>query len=358
MSIMHMLNHGCVEGKHVVIQDYLNLKHKGTIKTIKSEDGDVIDCVDIYKQPAFDHPLIKDLQMEPSSSPIGMKMDDSQPKLIQNWHKNGECPQGTIPIRRTQNRDLHRTFPFRRQGGQHYHPFGQAPGAHEYAFVTETGSTYYGAHAAFNVWNPKTEANEFSLSQIWVMSDKTTLNTIEAGWMGDNYQSTGCYDLSCPGFVQTSHKFALGSTIKPVSTYNGKIFAISMLIYKDNNTGNWWLQVQDVVFGYWPGSIFTGLADSATIVSWGGEIINLGSAQHHTTTQMGSGHFPFEGYGKSSFFNSLKVIDDSNTQQDPASLQPYVTNSACYDLQIGENTSTDAGTYFLYGGPGYSAECP
>ncbi|XP_028082217.1 uncharacterized protein LOC114283557 [Camellia sinensis] len=171
--------------------------------------------------------------MEPSSSPIGMKMDDSQPKLIQNWHKNGECPQGTIPIRRTQNHDLHRTFPFHRQGGQHYYPFGQLLGGHKYAFVTKTGSTYYGEHASFNVWNPKTEANEFCLSQIWVMSDKTTLNTIEAGWMGDNYQSTGCYDLSCPGFVQTNHKFAIGCTIKPVSTYNEKAFAISMLIYKE-----------------------------------------------------------------------------------------------------------------------------
>ncbi|CAL5327845.1 unnamed protein product [Camellia sinensis] len=192
---MHMLNHRC---------------------TIESEDGDVIDCVDIYKQPKFDHPLIKDLQMERSSPKIGMKMDDSQPKLIQNWHKNGECPQGTIPIRRTQNHDLHRTFPFHRQGGQHYYPFGQAPGAHEYAFVTETGSTYYGEHGSFNVWNPKKEANEFSLSQIW----------------GDNYQSTGCYDLSCPGFVQTNHKIGIGCTIKPVSTYNGQTFVISILIYK------------------------------------------------------------------------------------------------------------------------------
>ncbi|CAL5375902.1 unnamed protein product [Camellia sinensis] len=110
----------------------------------------------------------------------------------------------------------------------------------EYAFVSEkSGSTYHGAHASFNVWNPRTEANEFSLSQMWVMSDITSRNTIEAGWTVypglDNYQSTGCYDLSCPGFVQTNHKFAIGSTIKPVSTYKGKTFDISILIYKV-----WW----------------------------------------------------------------------------------------------------------------------
>lgn len=26
---------------------------------LQSEDGDIIDCVDIYKQPAFDHPALK-----------------------------------------------------------------------------------------------------------------------------------------------------------------------------------------------------------------------------------------------------------------------------------------------------------
>ncbi|KAL5993920.1 hypothetical protein ACLOJK_038277 [Asimina triloba] len=34
-------------------------KPAATIKTIKGPNGDVIDCVDIYKQPAFDHPALK-----------------------------------------------------------------------------------------------------------------------------------------------------------------------------------------------------------------------------------------------------------------------------------------------------------
>ncbi|KAF5957012.1 hypothetical protein HYC85_004237 [Camellia sinensis] len=33
-------------------------------------------------------------------------------------------------------------------------------------------------------------------------------------------------------------------------------------------------------------------------------------------------------------------------------------DSACYDLHVEENTNTDLGTYFYYGGPGYFAECP
>ncbi|KAL6009417.1 hypothetical protein ACLOJK_022646 [Asimina triloba] len=34
-------------------------KPTAAIKTIQNEVGDIIDCVDIYKQPAFDHPALK-----------------------------------------------------------------------------------------------------------------------------------------------------------------------------------------------------------------------------------------------------------------------------------------------------------
>jgi hypothetical protein len=63
------------------------------------------------------------------------------------------------------------------------------------------------------------------------------------------------------------------------------------------NKGNWWLRVQDQLLGYWPHLIYTNLASSATGVSWGGEIYNKGEGGHHTLTQMGSGHFPSEGFG-------------------------------------------------------------
>ena len=34
---------------------------------LQSEDGDIIDCVDIYKQPAFDHPSLKNHTIQVSS---------------------------------------------------------------------------------------------------------------------------------------------------------------------------------------------------------------------------------------------------------------------------------------------------
>lgn len=124
-----------------------------------------------------------------------------------------------------------------------------------------------------------------------------------------------------------------------------------MRMFQDS--GNWWLQLQDEIIGYWPGSIFTGLSDSASTISWGGEVFNTNSEGHHTSTQMGSGHFPNEGPGKSSYFRNLGVMDDSNSLRDPENLQPYVTNPSSYDLHVAEIKSDNYGTYFYYGGPGY-----
>ncbi|XP_056842965.1 uncharacterized protein LOC130495576 [Raphanus sativus] len=85
----------------------LKALNKPALKTIKSEDGDIIDCVDIYKQPAFDHPALRNhkIQMKPSVE-LGSKEtnipSDSSPKPVTSkiWTKSGQCPVGKIPIRR------------------------------------------------------------------------------------------------------------------------------------------------------------------------------------------------------------------------------------------------------------------
>ncbi|GMP41289.1 hypothetical protein CsSME_00011446 [Camellia sinensis var. sinensis] len=45
---------------------YLN---KPALKSIKSPDGDIIDCVYISHQPAFDHPLLKNHTIQVTFSP-------------------------------------------------------------------------------------------------------------------------------------------------------------------------------------------------------------------------------------------------------------------------------------------------
>lgn len=71
---------------------------------------------------------------------------------------------------------------------------------------------------------------------------------------------------------------------------------------------NWWLYMDDIEVGYWPNSILISLPKNATNLIWGGEITNLRSNGSHTLTQMGSGHFPHEGFGKASMIHNLTYV--------------------------------------------------
>ncbi|EXC07671.1 hypothetical protein L484_003115 [Morus notabilis] len=337
------------------------VKHKGTFKSIESKNGEVIDCVDIYKQPAFDHPLLKNhtIEMHPSSNQNVVESENDQiTPYLQEWHENGECPEGTIPIVRT----LKSVYPRKailnisidRIG---HHQFG-APTGHEYAQVTFNGGKYYGVQANINVWTPTTYSSEYSLAQLWVLSGEgENLNSVEAGWMRDGYQNSGCYNLDCPGFVQVNRRFALDYKINRVSTYNGPQFNIPITIFKNKVSGHWWLQILNTSIGYWPDSIFTTLRDGSNTINCGGEIINNEAGGRHTQTDMGSGHFPIEGFKRASYFSNIKYMDGNGEFKDPEQLIPYATKPSCYDLHVGEDKSTSSGTYFYFGGPGYSDIC-
>ncbi|XP_047341272.1 uncharacterized protein LOC124944965 [Impatiens glandulifera] len=327
------------------------------IKDLQLDKGEIIDCVDIYKQPAFDNPLIKDLQMEPNYYPFGNKLDSNLTlKMLQDWHKYGECPEGTIPIRRRKSYDhpyhKRRSLMMRQQINQ---SFSKDIG-HEHAIVSDQGSSYYGASGIFNVWNPQTEDNEFSLSQMWIVTSYNkedfynNLNSIEVGWAvnpitykdketrlfiywtNDGYSRTGCYDLNCKGFVQTSSTHALGMEIKPVSTFGGESRVIPINVFKDKMGDKWWLQVLGSIVGYWPAVIFPDLKNNANLVEWGGEILNRKNDGYHTTTQMGSGKFPEKGFSQSCYIHSLKVLDDGLVPRDPGNLVDNDEIIDCVDI--------------------------
>jgi len=48
----------------------------------------------------------------------------------------------------------------------------------------------------------------------------------------DAYQTTGCYNLLCSGFVQTNNRIAIGAAISPTSSYDGGQYDITILIWK------------------------------------------------------------------------------------------------------------------------------
>ncbi|XP_031385694.1 uncharacterized protein LOC116199482 [Punica granatum] len=339
---------------------------RGTLKTIQGGGGDVVDCVDIYQQLAFDHPLLKNhtIQMKPSffQEQEGESHQPSQGQPgLEEW--GVDCPEGTIPIIRKTSKnhpdvkDYAPSFPFDIESNRSIKSF-----KHEYAYVIAAGDlgSFHGAQARLNVWNPQIEDYEFSAAKIWIIGGPTaSADVVEAGWISDGYQSTGCYDLQCPGFVQTNKIFPLGSII-PSSTFNGKQTELYIEIKQDISTGNWWLRVKNVDLGYWPGLIFSSLRLGARSIIWGGEITNGIKNGQHTTTQMGSGHFPRDGYyTKSAYIRNIGYIkhDDPMQPTPKEDLQTYVTNRQCYDLVLGPS-NLNFGTHFYFGGPGRSAQCP
>ncbi|KAK1265690.1 hypothetical protein QJS04_geneDACA018112 [Acorus gramineus] len=352
------------------IDRMLKVLNKPAIKTIKSADGDIIDCVDIHKQPAFDHPLLRNHTIQ-----------------VQTWHLNGTCPEGTIPIRRIQKSDLIRAASLKNFGRKS--PWGLMGGrrpndnsvneGHEHAIVIAKEKFYMGALASLNVWKPQLGyANDFSLSQVW-LSTNNAESTIEVGWIvnpdlyGDNLtriftywtadgsHTTGCYNLKCSGFVQVNSDIALGATATPISVYDGPQYQMTVSIFKEQDTGNWWLQVQGNPLGYWPSSLVPGIANGAERLQYGGEIFDkgqtLGDGGQHTTTEMGSGHFPDEGEKKASVFTNIQVVDLAQYAYiSPKQVKPFVMRPGCYDVSV--KRSDNWGLYFFYGGPGRNPKCP
>ncbi|PKI33307.1 hypothetical protein CRG98_046302 [Punica granatum] len=326
---------------------------RGIVKTIQSGSGDVVDCVDIYKQPAFDHPLLKNHIIQMKSNSFIEEEEEGKSHLaseeqpgLEEW--GVDCPEGTIPIIRRPSKnsadvkDYVLPFPFDNES------LAVSPNAgHEYAQVSLTGAegTFQGAQGIFNLWTPLTENNEISVSQIWILAGPTEfINTVEAGWI--------------VGFTNEAKPVTRFFTYWTVGTgLNGAVPWAPAV--QDKSTGHWWLRLKNVDLGYWPGSIFTSLRGGASAINWGGEITNSENNGQHTTTQMGSGHFPRDGfYTKSSYIRNLGHIQNNNPMQSTPreALQTYVTNRQCYDLVVGP-PNLNFGTHIYFGGPGFSAQC-
>ncbi|XP_023640515.1 uncharacterized protein LOC17888527 [Capsella rubella] len=361
------------------IDQLLKKINKPFLKSIKSPDRDIIDCIHIKNHPIYDHELFKNhtIQMQPSYVPQGSKNGSTntqnQSMLTQLWTINGKCPKNSIPIRRTRREDI-----LRRRSVEKYRKpgFNEDPGlSHEYAIIKVDG-TFHGAKADINVWKPYIQTpKEFSLAQLWLTGGPNSeLNSLEVGWQvypelndddnprlfifwtNDGYK-TGCYNLDCPGFVPVNRAVVVGSIIKPVSTLRGKQYHITTTIWKDPHTGNWWLKLsENTVLGYWPSNLFKHLQYGANGIQWGGEIINFNDDSRHTTTKMGSGHFAEEGYKKASYFRNLEIIEEDDRFKLPEKGSSYVTKASCYNVR--SSFDSRYGINFYYGGPGRNRNCP
>jgi hypothetical protein len=176
----------------------------------------------------------------PTSSPLPaghnfarLYMEDHANELDENGNIR-HCPTGSIPMRRTTASDPQRFAtlkdffakgPDRTLLGSSDDSGSNPPmvAGFEYA-RTDQSVTNLGAQGFINIWDPYVQISaEHSLSQIWVVrNDDATMQTAEAGsvvypshfgdsnshfftyWTNDAYQTTGCWDMECDGFVHYS----------------------------------------------------------------------------------------------------------------------------------------------------------
>ncbi|KAH1105431.1 hypothetical protein J1N35_009199 [Gossypium stocksii] len=374
-----------------------------------SEDGDIIDCVEIYKQPAFDHPALRNhvIQVKPSFDlkevKINSKNESSKLTVFQTWQKSGSCPEGTVSIRRIRREDLLRANSVQQFGRKPQevvlksnttieHKDGQSPFFNNTKFTMPTivnrsaatlvtvGYNYIGAKADINVWNPNVESeDEFTTAQMWLKAGPgDNFESLESGWMvnpqlygdkktrffahwtKDSYKTTGCFDLHCSGFVQTSSKVAFGGALEPVSTEFGEQYYINVGIFMDPKTNNWWLKIkEDLVIGYWPAStLLFYLNHSSTLVEWGGQVYSSNvKKKPHTKTGMGSGQFASGLRGNACYMDNIAIVDFSMQLKYPQRVGTWADEQYCYTA-LNYQEGYGKLPIFYFGGPGQNYNCP
>jgi len=376
------------------MENYLAEYQKGQkiVKTIISPSGEFIDCIDLYTQPGVRMNKIErnEIQFAPKTWPEFMKEDSIvQPAEIETpdmlfMITGDSCPKGAIPVRRLTMETLTRFETledfFRKGHGYIIPPCGGGGGSsagHEYAHAARSVANL-GAESVLSLWSPYVEkSNEFSLSQIWVVRGSgSNRETVEAGWQvykdlygdwrshlfiyftPDNYGSGGGYNLTTGAFVQVNNTVYIGGGFTNYSSLGGSQYTIKILLYKDGTNGHWWLRYGNTWVGYWPRNRFddNGLRNQADRIDYGGEIVNTRPNNRHTRTDMGSGHWPYEGYSYAAYQRNIKYVDVSNYYQNATGLNVSYTSDMCYDIHLYESSSS-WGVYFYFGGSGYNTYC-
>ncbi|KAI3896025.1 hypothetical protein MKW92_000903 [Papaver armeniacum] len=370
------------------IDEQLKVLNKPPIKSFMTKRGGTIDCIDINKQPALDHPLLKDhiVQLRPSCIPKDSRFKTSS-KLHQRWHNANlatyACPEGTVPIQRSSKEDLIRaksiseSFHLTRNN---FHPNVQSVEPyiqHDVwrnsfnATPISTPPVMHGLSAEISIDNPATQNDQLSASILLAEGGPADVfSTIMAGWMvaptlyGDNHTHLtvfwrngpidGCFNTQCPGFVQVDSSILVGNVFEHISEYGGNGYSFIGSIYQDVQSLNWWfnLTANNVSknIGYWPREIIPYLTNTANYIAWGGLVR---TPPNTPTPPMGNGNFPDGDESKVSALLNLLYVDNTYTwvsPEDDSLWETRVDCPNCYGADYLENYPV--GKVLFFGGPG------
>ncbi|HEY0205440.1 MAG TPA: neprosin family prolyl endopeptidase [Acetobacteraceae bacterium] len=396
------------QGAFADMHNYL-VRHYDGIEAQHSfvdENGSIFDCIPIEQQPSLrGHsgklPTAPDL---PGASAGAGQADGRHARAVEALHQGRKdqhgntmaAPDGTIPMRRLTLENLGRFETLRHffqkspvgsgrppsqqrgpgsDGGEH----GDAPFSAPTVAATHRWAHAYqnvpnlGGHSYLNVWNPPIGANQiFSLSQQWYVGGSgANLQTAEVGWQvypqmygntkpvffiywtADNYNKTGCYNLSCKAFVQTNSRWAIGGTLAPVSIPGGQQYEVQVAYFLSQ--GRWWLYVggeagADAI-GYYPAAQYNNgaLASKAAEIDFGGETVGTTS-----WPPMGSGAMANAGWQHAAYQRDIRFYPPGGGTAN-ASLTASTTAPNCYTATVAKFNPAWNETLF-FGGPG-GANC-
>uniref|UniRef100_M4DCY5 Neprosin PEP catalytic domain-containing protein n=1 Tax=Brassica campestris TaxID=3711 RepID=M4DCY5_BRACM len=363
------------------------------LKSFKISENVIYDCIDIYKQPGLDHPLLRNhkIQMKPSFSP-----HDSTNKTGNNatYKTKIACPYGTVPILRNTKEFNTDAQIFAEKHFNQILADGLDPLTHIAGVRSEPGP-YRGVQAFFKAYNLDLRDDEASYNQIYIGSGlnngdnflmtglmiNPSLYGNDSVWTFGFFQGKdgkGCYNTGCPGFVQLSPRnpIAFPVGMKPLEAGNIRcpiIATKSHSLSRRNEatrswqhtslhpSGNWWLSTLGynsfkVDIGYWPKELFNLMDNGGNIVGAGGVVH---ASPFGTSPAMGHGQFPKQPVplDGSPTFSDVKVMNSKyeSHRMDYFPIEKLLDSPQCYGIEIGINEPPHhdhRGFFFDVGGPG------
>ena len=349
-------------------------------------DSQHFDCVPINQQPSVRLLGINSIADSPPSSLLAQPVSDpssvvesSQIGADQQLDQFGnslQCEDGTIPMGRITLDTMSRfenlqAFFAKGPGGAGQLPSEDPmapapPPTHKYAYFLQNVNNR-GGNSGLNLWRPpvNTSLGEvFSLSQQWYASLSSPTQTAEVGWQNfpamyhtqnsvlfiywtaDGYRRTGCYNLTCPAFVQINRNWHFGSGFTHYSTLGGTQYEFTAEYYLYQ--GNWWLALGGAWVGYYPGTIYRGgqMTRNAQVIEYGGETVG-----RTVWPPMGSARRANAGWRFAANQRDAFYIDTNSVTwwANLTAVQPspcYSTSGPFFLAQQGW------GIYFFFGGPG------
>jgi hypothetical protein len=384
------------------IRQYLTDRHSRleVVTTTRTPMGQVIDWVPAERLApdgkVADPPDEGGMDLGFSKKPAdGDEVRPAELLRFELEHKRAERgPRGTVPVVRRNLEAITSTKTLQDYLSKHgrsvqLRPDGLGEAAlpedgtvHKYAYSAQW-VTAYGCEGNINAWDPYLEwSNEFSLGQCaMARGSGSSKQTIEAGhqefrdlygdWVphlfvfyttngytkqGDNL---GGYNQDVDGWVQYSSTVYPEALSSPLSSFGATQYIMNLKWQLWQ--GNWWLRCNGRWIGYYPASLFSssGLRNQAEKVAWYGEIVDSGDHAGTTATDMGNGHWPYEGWQHCAYMSNLKYQSStggSMSRYDPSSV--YATNSMCYDIEGHFDNTGSWESYFWWGGSGRNSGCP